>query len=892
MVEEFKKASGVGVKDNDDDESVNPTEQDSQMKGIALPQENDNRNISEDAETTVDIDKENENNEAQETQPLLSQSPVISDDIIIVHEIPEKEETETKTRRTCRQFFCDWDDKRAYYFGRKVGFIFVYFGIALAIGGIVFVWITTVWKTEIPFAMMIWIGITILTVGALFIENSNWQRDIDMAKKLNIVYEQKKKEEEAKEPKVFYGAAFDDIDITDETGQPVQLSEEQVRAMVSDIVGPDSIHSIHHISGQWKIYFHNKPARDEFMNKAFVYRGKDIRKYVIESKTEEELTALAELCALEAQNTTLYGYLFEDSDVVDEDGNPVKLTEDEVCVSILRRDIDPDRLYAVEYIRGVWKIYVFGEASGDKLMKQGLIIRDHNVSLRTIDHSKIAQPPRAKLKKSSTSSGEKDLSGVAILKILNLPVVVEDRLVIKNLQKAGCKVKGAIQKQRVKRQYEVASVYFLNGVRYVRVRIPSIKRFPLKQVWDGYFVKMEVVKVFPDSDISEQNAQLDSAMSALQVDDKLPDANKTSVVTTAICHVENEANEEDIKLPTFSDVDTNRAGESHGENELSRETAWNSSHDPDMEMFRSEESGELSRDTTRPSSNELDIETDRTEEVLESDELSRDGARTSSDDLEGAVGGDGSGGINIPEMVKRVNGDSGIQTPESGSRTSVLGLQMSNQEGEPNFHQNSSSYVSIALMISKLLSFSHAEAIFEYTCFLACRLTPSPPTYHRGTLALSWILQDVKFDNRQFGSLKGRSTVHALVSLVDSLFQGTDKPSTICTLVATDFTKAFDRVHHHTFITKLLNMGLRPELVPWLANFISDRKQRVRYRGSFSEWEYLSCGVAQGTLLGPVLFLVLIDDAASDTVTPVWKYVDDMNMLQTRRLQQPSTLQT
>ncbi|XP_078663964.1 uncharacterized protein LOC144907061 [Branchiostoma floridae x Branchiostoma belcheri] len=350
MAEEFKKTSDVGVKDDDDEvsESVSHTEQGSGMTDMSLPQAKSDRNISEDAETTVDIDKENENNEAQDTQPLLSQSPVISDDIIIVHEIPEEEETRTNTRRNCKQFFCDWDDKRAYYFGRKVGFIFVYFGIALAIGGIVFVWITTVWKTEIPFAMMIWIGITILTVGALFIENSNWQRDIDKAKKLNIVYKQKKKEEEAKEPKVFYGAAFDDINITDETGQPVQLTEEQVRKMVSDMVGPDSIHSIHHIGGQWKIYFHTKPARDEFMNKALVYRGKDLRKYVIESKTEEELTALAEQCALEAQNTTLYGYMFEDSDVVDEEGNAVKLTEDEVCVSILRRDIDPDRLYAVE----------------------------------------------------------------------------------------------------------------------------------------------------------------------------------------------------------------------------------------------------------------------------------------------------------------------------------------------------------------------------------------------------------------------------------------------------------------------------------------------------------------------------------------------------------------
>jgi len=153
-------------------------------------------------------------------------------------------------------------------------------------------------------------------------------------------------------------------------------------------------------------------------------------------------------------------------------------------------------------------------------------------------------------------------------------------------------------------------------------------------------------------------------------------------------------------------------------------------------------------------------------------------------------------------------------------------------------------------------------------------------------------MSDVKFDDRQFGSLKGRSTVHALVSLVDSLSKGTDKPSTICTLVATDFSKAFDRVHHHTVIVKLLKMGLRPELVLWVANFISDRKQCVRYRGSLSEWERLTCGVAQGTLLGPILFLALIDDAASETTSPVWKYVDDMNMLQTRRLQQPSTLQS
>ncbi|CAH1267096.1 TBCK [Branchiostoma lanceolatum] len=125
----------------------------------------------------------------------------------------------------------------------------------------------------------------------------------------------------------------------------------------------------------------------------------------------------------------------------------------------------------------------------------------------------------------------------------------------------------------------------------------------------------------------------------------------------------------------------------------------------------------------------------------------------------------------------------------------------------------------------------------------------------------------------------------------DKLFKEAERPSTISTVVATDFSKAFDRVHHNTVVDKLLSKGLRPELVPWVCSFISGRRQRVRYHQSLSNWESLSCGVAQGTLLGPILFLVLIDDAASDTTHPVWKYVDDMNLLETRTLCELPTLQ-
>lgn len=157
--------------------------------------------------------------------------------------------------------------------------------------------------------------------------------------------------------------------------------------------------------------------------------------------------------------------------------------------------------------------------------------------------------------------------------------------------------------------------------------------------------------------------------------------------------------------------------------------------------------------------------------------------------------------------------------------------------------------------------------------------------------ALKWILQDITFDSRQFGSIKGRSTTHALVSLMDSLYKNTEKAGSICSLVATDFSKAFDRVNHTIVIDKVLSMGLRPELVPWVCDFISQRRQRVRYHGALSEWESLTCGVAQGTLLGPVLFVALIDDAAQDSTSPVWKYIDDMNLLEARQQNQPSGLQ-
>ncbi|CAH1259201.1 Hypp2194 [Branchiostoma lanceolatum] len=156
----------------------------------------------------------------------------------------------------------------------------------------------------------------------------------------------------------------------------------------------------------------------------------------------------------------------------------------------------------------------------------------------------------------------------------------------------------------------------------------------------------------------------------------------------------------------------------------------------------------------------------------------------------------------------------------------------------------------------------------------------------------NWIVNDIspRLDPRQFGGRKQRSTTHALVSLVDFLYKSSSLPSSICTLVTTDLSKAFDKVDHTIAVRSLLDIGVRPSVIPWICSFMTDRRQRVSYQGSTSDWLHLSCGVAQGTLLGPVIFTALIDAALREEANR-WKYVDDMNIAETRLIRQPCALQ-
>ena len=130
-----------------------------------------------------------------------------------------------------------------------------------------------------------------------------------------------------------------------------------------------------------------------------------------------------------------------------------------------------------------------------------------------------------------------------------------------------------------------------------------------------------------------------------------------------------------------------------------------------------------------------------------------------------------------------------------------------------------------------------------------------------------------KLDLCQFGNVKGSSTNHYLIKLLEMAYASTDKGNAT-TAVTIDYSKAFDYIDHTILIDKLINLGVSAQIVKIITSFLSDRYHCTKIGNTTSDFKVISCGVPQGTLTGPFLFTAMINGDSDDVFTHL-KFVDD-----------------
>ena len=131
---------------------------------------------------------------------------------------------------------------------------------------------------------------------------------------------------------------------------------------------------------------------------------------------------------------------------------------------------------------------------------------------------------------------------------------------------------------------------------------------------------------------------------------------------------------------------------------------------------------------------------------------------------------------------------------------------------------------------------------------------------------------------KQFGFRKKHSTHMALMVLIDKLISCIQKGEFVIG-VFLDFSKAFDTVNHDILLRKLEHIGIRGVALQWFVSYLTSRKQYVTYNGVQSSMKTMKCGVPQGSILGPLLFLVYVNDLAEVCKkTSPFLFADDTNL--------------
>ena len=127
---------------------------------------------------------------------------------------------------------------------------------------------------------------------------------------------------------------------------------------------------------------------------------------------------------------------------------------------------------------------------------------------------------------------------------------------------------------------------------------------------------------------------------------------------------------------------------------------------------------------------------------------------------------------------------------------------------------------------------------------------------------MDWVLEDTRdrISDSQFGGLAGMSAVTALLFMVRKWYQAMETSERIIRVTFLDFRKAFDLIDHNELLKNFDDIGVRPGVIGWYASYLNKRSQIALYRGAKSERMITHGGIPQGSKLGPIAFIIKIND--------------------------------
>ena len=142
---------------------------------------------------------------------------------------------------------------------------------------------------------------------------------------------------------------------------------------------------------------------------------------------------------------------------------------------------------------------------------------------------------------------------------------------------------------------------------------------------------------------------------------------------------------------------------------------------------------------------------------------------------------------------------------------------------------------------------------------------------------VEFLVKHKLLNSSQHGFLKARSCLTNMLCFLEEITKWIDVGSPV-DIIYLDFQKAFDKVPHQRLLLKLKAHGIGDSITDWIEQWLTDRRQRVVVDGEVSNWKSVLSGVPQGSVLGPILFLIYINDLDDSITSNVLKFADDTKL--------------